>query len=489
MPRPTRPNGRRFLFLFVLTAVLAAALAWLRPAYAGGPLIVGSSTTGFIDAAPFVWDMTSGEIPYRTDGPTLATALALGNQTKAQADARVVAMFQVWENVSTATIGFDRFGNLKSVGTSFTDGDVTTVAEYNAVIGNCGDERLVAGTQSPIIYDQTGSLFTALGESSSVIGFAAPCGVAPVGGVNRIVGGLAALNGKFIDGNPVFELTSDEFNQAFTHEFGHFAGLDHSQINLNVLSQGTGSCNIDDTAGLPLMFPILHCQARVSSLLPPLAPDDIAWISFLYPDATFNTTFGRINGRIFFSDGAGGTQLQGANVIARQVDDPATLTIDESRRNAVSAVSGYLFTGNPGQSVTCIGAACTNVGGDPFGSRNPSLIGFYEIPATPATGGYTVEIESIDPGFVEGSRVGPMLTQIPLPGPPEFFDGAESATDNPADSTPVTVTAGAGVPDIDIIVNGTPDRFDIFESARLWLPEPQPVWLRERWPEAFLVTG
>ncbi|MGH9863699.1 MAG: hypothetical protein ACRD35_09785, partial [Candidatus Acidiferrales bacterium] len=102
---------------------------------------------------------------------------------------------------------------------------------------------------------------------------------------------------------------------------------------------------------------------------------------------------------------------------------------------------------------------------------------------------YTVEIESIDPGFVAGSRVGPMLTQIPLPGPPEFFDGAESATDNPADSTPITVTAGVTVSDNDIVVNGTPDRFDIFESARLWLPEPQPAWLRERRPAAFRVTG
>ncbi|MGH9862843.1 MAG: hypothetical protein ACRD35_05400 [Candidatus Acidiferrales bacterium] len=487
MPRPTR---RRLLFLLVLVAVWAATLAWLRPAYAGGPLIVGSSATGFNDAVPFVWN-TATEIPYRTDGPLTLTAIALGTLTKAQADARVTAMFQVWEDVPTSSIGFTRAptssGNIKSVGAVFTDGDVTTVNEYNAVVGTCGDERLDAGKQSPIIYDRDGTLFGALGQPSSVIGFASPCDVAFVGGVNRITGGFAALNGKWIDGNPAFELTPDEFDQAFTHEFGHFAGLDHSQINLNVLSQGVGTCTLDDTAGLPLMFPILHCQARVSSGLPPLAPDDIAWISFLYPAGTFSTTFGRIDGRIFFSDGQ--TQLQGANVIARQVDDPATLTVNESKRNAVSVVSGYLFTGNPGQSVTCIGLSCTNVGGDSFGSRDPTLIGFYEIPATPATGDYTVEIESIDPGFVAGSRVGPMLTQIPLPGPPEFFDGAESATDNPADSTPILVTAGGTVSGSDIVVNGTPDRFDIFESARLWLPEPQPGWLRERWPAAFRVTG
>ena len=35
------------------------------------------------------------------------------------------------------------------------------------------------------------------------------------------------------------------------------------------------------------------------------------------------------------------------------------------------------------------------------------------------------------------------------------------------------------VSDLNIILNGTPPRFDSFESSRLWLIDPPPAWLRE----------
>src|SRR5205807_7172501 len=44
------------------------------------------------------------------------------------------------------------------------------------------------------------------------------------------------------------------------HEMGHFSGLDHSQINLDLLQSGLiGNCPIDELAGLPLMFPVEFC--------------------------------------------------------------------------------------------------------------------------------------------------------------------------------------------------------------------------------------
>jgi hypothetical protein len=342
------------------------------------------------------------------------------------------------------------------------------MAEFDAVTGNCDDERIVASSQSPIIYDADGTLFEDLGQSSNVIR-----------------GGNAALNGKFIDNVPGPELTEEEFRQAFTHEFGHFSGLGHSQINVEVLSQSP--CDRDDVVGLPLMFPVLTCDARVTLGLDPLAPDDIAWISFLYPDNTpgtgFDDNFGTISGQVVFSDGV--TPLQGANVIAREPDDLATASIREDRRNAVSAVSGYLFTGNPGQTVTG-----TNPGSQ-FGGRDPTLIGFYEIPSQP--GDYTVEVEGIDESFTEGSSVGPLGDtageQIPLPGVEEFWDLGESNNDNRFTSDPVTVTANAITADIDIILNGTPSRFDAFESARLWLREPVPAWVRRELPLDSMVVG
>src|SRR6185295_18433105 len=126
-------------------------------------------------------------------------------------------------------------------------------------------------------------------------------------------------------------------------------GLDHSQINIDLLQQSIYPCDEDDLAGLPLMFPVLLCQARKDAGLPVLSTDDVAWISSLYPNANTVNEYGTISGIVFFADGI--SPVQGANVIARLVDDQST-SEDESRRVAVSTVSGYLFTGNPGQSVT-----------------------------------------------------------------------------------------------------------------------------------------
>lgn len=383
-------------------------------AWAGGPGAIRAAGT------PFTWD-TTDPIAYTTDNGPLSASVAEG-----PARTRVVAMFNVWQNVPSASISYTRSGFINDVG-AFTDGDVSTVAEYNAVEGDCG-----AGNQSPIVYDAAAAIFIGLGvDETSVIGFAGPCAV---NAQLEFVTGQAVMNGLFQDGQaaPVQDLTAPEFDATFIHEFGHFSGLDHSQVNVNCAS---AACSTDDLAGLPTMFPFL-----VSATQGTLSIDDIAWVSRLYPEAGasgFAATHGTISGTVFFSDGQSHAQL--VNVVARRVDIPGGA--NESRTTAASGVSGYkfrFFNGNP-----------INDPGDTTGTQVPADIGLYEIPLPP--GNYMIEVETIDPQFTEGSSVGGPI-RIDLPGTA------------PAPIGPITVTAGATTAGHDVTLIGTDPRFDQFEG-------------------------
>jgi hypothetical protein len=455
------------LLLAGLLAALSGALLLPVVVRAGGPLIVGGPEYG-VDGQPFVWDI-SAPVPYRVDGGPLARkpdgTITVDNATGV---ARVQAMFQVWQDVPTANITFTYAGPVESTG-AFTDGDVDTVEEYNAVAAACDD-----GFESPVIFDADGSIFLQLVGDPGIIGFAGPCALDPATG--HILSGLGMFNGQNRDGIDApysypanYEMTAAEFDEAIAHELGHFIGLDHSQINTEVLDQIFTSCSVDDLAGLPLMFPYAICQARSTVGLPMLAPDDLAWVSRLYPETVeappdrvpFNTSYGILRGTILFSDGE--TPAQGLNVIARSTTTP--------RRVAVSAFSGYYFTGSPGQTVTG-----DNNFGTPLGSRNPLLIGTYEVPVPPGT--YYVWVESVSADLA-GTGIGPLYPPIPSPGSDEYWNTSESATDSLTDKTAVTVTAGAIVSDLNIVLNGTPPRFDSFESSQVWPIDPPPAWRRE----------
>jgi hypothetical protein len=397
---------------------LFAGVAASGLAFAGGPLVIQTS------GEPYAWGAAT--VQYRTDGGRLSATV-----NNAAAIARVAAMFSVWQDVPSASIAYSRAGAITSTG-AFADGNVSTETEYDAVDGSCG-----AGEQSPIVFDETAEIFIALGmDETSVIGFAGPCALDPAQG--RILSGIAVMNGLFQDGNaaPVPDLTAAEFDATFVHEFGHFSGLDHSQVNWEC---GFGPCGADNLAGLPTMFPFL-----VSAQQGSLSIDDVAWISKLYPaggGSGFSATHGTITGTIYFSDGESQAQL--VNVVARRVDAPGGA--DESRTTAASGVSGNkfrVFHGNP------INAPDPEPFG-PFRSQDPSHIGFYEIPLPP--GDYLIDVETIQADFSDGSSVGGERV-IAMPG------------SSPGPLGPVTVAAGVTSPGNDVTLVGTPPRFDAFEG-------------------------
>jgi hypothetical protein len=424
--------------------MFAWLLAITQLAMAGGPLVVGGPAFGK-DGEAFVWDASAFPIKYRVDGGAMSAII--DNESGLT---RVQSMFNNWQ-VPTASITYSYAGPIQASG-AFLGGDVKTVSQFNAVYGSCE-----AGQQSPIIFDVNGSIVAGLGLDPDIIGFASPCDLDSASG--HILTGFALLNGRFQDGvnnYSNYELTTAQFDEAITHELGHFSGLDHSQINVDLVgAYSPGNCPVDRLAGLPLMFPYAYCQARSSAGLPILSPDDLAWISKLYPTTSYTTNYGAIAGQIVFSDGI--TPTQGVNVIARRIDDPNT-TQDETLRIAVSVISGFKFTGNPGQSLTG-----TNTGGDQTGSRTTKWIGYYEIPVPPGT--YTVQVESIYGGFKGGSSVGPLDPPIGMPGVPEYWNSNQSAFNDTSVKETITVAPGQTVNGINIILNGTPPRFDEFEDG------------------------
>jgi len=400
-----------------LLAALASLTAFAAgPAQAGGPLLVRGN------GLPYAWP-TATPIAYRTDnGPMSTTPTGTVVVDEATGRGRVVSMFDAWQAVPTSSIAYSRADFINSTGV-FNDGDVSTVAEYDAVDADCGN-----GGQSPVVYDADGSIISGLGmDVESVIGFASPCSI----NATQFGSGLVVMNGLFQDGqdtpgNP--EIPEVGFNAAIIHEIGHFSGLDHSQINVNCLT----GCDATDLAGLPTMFPFLVTAEQAQ-----LSVDDVAWISRLHPQTTGATTFanthGTISGVVFFSDGQSHAQF--VNVIAR----PTGAVL--SRSSAVSVISGHKFRAIHGNPLT----------GDspsPFGTVAPGDIGLFEIPV-PA-GSYTIEVESVDPEFIDGSSIG--AYQIAMPGTA------------PAPVGPVVVSPNAVSSGNNVTLIGTPPRFDQFEG-------------------------
>jgi len=365
---------------------------------------------------PFVYADNGTIVKWASSGGSTSVTLTLdqgklGLLTNVQANALVANVIGVWNGISQSTV------NLTISPTPLSQ-DIDETNYYPVLRSG------FPHGYNPVVYDEDGALIDALygtGMRNQILGFAGPVystdsHVPPHPLPGNFVEGQVVLNGRMLDGvdtgasNP--EVTQSEFEGVIVHEAGHLLGLDHSQINV-----------LDPTNNdQPTMFPIFYGGTAVRSP----APDDIGWISYLYPSAQYSSSFGNITGQIIQRVGATDSGYQGINVVARRVGG--------ARVDAISCVSGYVY--------------CAGYG--PIG-----FSGFYLMPGVPP-GNYTVEVERILPAFTGGSSVGPVDPPVGFPGiaGPEFYSGLlESAYDNPAEKAEIPVSVGSETGNIGIILN------------------------------------
>jgi len=369
------------------TRILAAGgililMLWAE-VFAGGPL-----ATRYGD--PVIHDPASFPIPYSVDRGTL------GSLTHARATALVDECFREWGGVSTATISFINDGELP----------VDVTADNYGVYWNSNDGI------NPIVFDTDGSIMDTVygaGGSTSVLGFASfSTGSAYIGE------GFVVLNGLFADvpENPgVLKAT-------VVHELGHFAGLDHCQINTDYAQNGIPT----DDRYVPTMFPF---QTDNDTSVAVLNPDDEAALTLLYPDETMiDSGYGKISGTVRRADGS---PVLGANVVA--------VMIGHENMNQFSSVSDYY-------------------------QQSTGAFEMYVLPGT-----YKIFIEPVNTAFTGGSSVGPYAEfyspvyaspSFVNPVIPEYYNGpGESANEGDLDAySEITVMAGAEVSGIDFVAEG-----------------------------------
>lgn len=340
------------LFAFVLTAQCKVN--------AGGPLVVKGGMSITYGTSPFLYRYDKG---------------SLGMFSNSEAIAIIESLFSGWEAVSTSEVKFQQ-DSPGSLDIDVTEKNFDPIINSSSLLG-----------YTPIIFDNDGKLLDAFlggGAGNSVLGLSGPITVSSGPLVNQIAESQAIFNGKFINGidtpsDP--ESTTDSFKGTIIHETGHGIGLDHAQINVEAIRPGALQTVRDS---VPLMFPV-----AVNNLFI-IRRDDASTVSLLYPNQSQLTGFGKIEGKVFRGDGT--TLVSGANVIARNVNNPSL--------EAISCVSDYLNNGT----------------------------GSYTLFAVPP-GDYTIEIEPVDLSFTGGSGVGPFTASttdlsFQNPVPNGFYTGS-----------------------------------------------------------------
>lgn len=181
--------------------------------------------------------------------------------------------FDAWQAVDTASVSFEFAG---FVGARPLDQDGANVIGF---VARPDLERTLAST-SFLVDSRTGEIL----ESDIFFNSSFPWSVAPGGEAGR------------------FDVQS-----IATHEGGHLLGLGHSSLG-ETEARPTGGRRL--IASGAVMFPIAFTAGNIVDR--ELAPDDVAGVSDIYPDADFRRTTGTLQGAVTKN----GRGVYGAHVVA-----------------------------------------------------------------------------------------------------------------------------------------------------------------------------
>lgn len=449
------------LRIILSLTVFAAAIAALSPqARAGGPLLLGTN------GQPVKWANGpvvnpnnpilrtvdgQGRVLYRVDSGNL------GPMLNAEATAYVDRIFGLYTGISTASIEFVNAGRILDPQT----GQPVDVNDSN--FGRFAGSNPTF--QNPIIFDDDGEI-TGGGGVLGFFGF-----LQLDEDSNEIMEGVIVLNGRSLTQGVISETS---FLGVFTHEFGHFAGpLDHAQINGNIANNGdgatlpTGFSNVDAfdlfAPFTETMYPFVFSSPEGSRFnnsfedsgffIASLDLDTKNALSNLYPTQEYINSRGAISGRVVLRSGSTDIPINGVNVIARRIDQsgsyPPALGTVAYTTSITTDPDGVPMEPNLQPITDSLVTVSSAVTGLEFGPGN------YRIGGLPP-GQYIVEIQQINPNALDGSSIGPLFNQFPLPAE-EFYNGPDESglpTDINSVFTPVVVAAGQNTSGIDIVFNG-----------------------------------
>lgn len=232
-----------------------------------------------------------------------------------------------------------------------------------------------------VIFDDDGAIIEAIGGEGSVnsiLGFAGPSAQDSVTGV--ITDGEMVMNCRCLEGHASgscadgFTFNETTLFTTLSHEFGHFLGMDHSQVNRAAYD----SESTDDNTVIPLMYPTDFSVSAIA-----LTTDDIVSMASVYPSSVFTTEKCTVTGSLTDSSGA-----------ALRCADVQAVPADVAHTVAFVSGAGAVATDNNADGDTVDDGECASGCGD------------FTLHLTPGTS-YSLNVAAIDPSFTGGSSVGP----------------------------------------------------------------------------------